>query len=272
MLPDTIDIVEQAVRARVAAASQSPVIVGICGAQGSGKSTLAGQLQRRLATGGMKVAVLALDDLYLSRAERARLAAAVHPLFRTRGVPGTHNVALGEAVLDGLAHDGTTYLPRFDKRQDMPLPRAQWEPVDGPVDVVLFEGWCVGARPIPEDQLAQPINALERDEDTDGVWRRHFNAVLGREYRRLFDRIHMLVLLAAPDFKVVAGWRTEQEETLRRHLIAAGQSTEGLMTEAQVARFVLYYERLTTYILAEMPGRADLTVRLDASRRPVAIG
>jgi D-glycerate 3-kinase len=125
---------------------------------------------------------------------------------------------------------------------------------------------------MPEDRLSQPINRLERDADPDGVWRRYFNAALAQAYRRLFDRIHMLVLLAAPDFNVIPTWRREQEETLRRRLTAAGQSTQGLMTDAEIAAFVMHYERLTTYILEEMPSRADLVVRLDAARHPVAVG
>ncbi|TAK98233.1 MAG: kinase [Rhodospirillaceae bacterium] len=269
-MPETADIVERALRAKIAAAAKSPFVMGICGAQGSGKSTLADTLQKRLVASGYKVALLSLDDLYFSKDERQRLAATVHPLFRTRGVPGTHDVALGEAVLDDLAREGVTRLPRFDKRRDMRLPHDAWDAVDGPADIILFEGWCVGARPQADDELAAPVNSLERDEDPDGAWRRAVNGALRGDYRRLFDRLHMLVLLAAPSFDVVAGWRIEQEATLRHNLEARGESTDGLMSDVDIARFVLFYERLTRHILEEMPGRADLVIRLDAARRPVA--
>ncbi|WP_040849189.1 kinase, partial [Nitrospirillum viridazoti] len=82
-----------------------------------------------------------------------------------------------------------------------------------------------------------------------------------------FGRLDALVLLAAPDFAVVRGWRIQQEEGLRAKLRAAGKPTDGTMTDDQVSRFIQFYERLTRHILAEMPGRADLTLRLDAARR-----
>lgn len=214
------------------------------------------------------MAVLSLDDLYLRRAERERLAATVHPLLRTRGVPGTHDVNLGEQVLEGLARPGTTRLPRFDKSTDDRFPESMWDEVQGPVDLILFEGWCVGARPQNEAQLAAPINALEREEDMDGRWRRYANVALAGDYQRLFSRLDMLLLLAAPSFEVVARWRTEQENALRETLRKEGRAEgSGLMTVEQIASFVQHYERLARHILDEMPGRADLLLRLDENRR-----
>jgi D-glycerate 3-kinase len=74
-------------------------VLGLCGAQGSGKSTLAAALARMLARDGTRTAILSLDDIYLTRAERLQLAREVHPLFATRGAPGTHDVALGLATI-----------------------------------------------------------------------------------------------------------------------------------------------------------------------------
>lgn len=188
------------------------MIVGLCGAQGSGKSTVAAALDRALTAQGLAVATLSLDDLYLGRAARRALAATVHPLLATRGVPGTHDVGLGVELLTRLRERLPVRLPRFDKGRDEPVPAAEW--VDaGACDVVLFEGWCVGARPQAEAELVAPVNALERDEDPDGRWRRYVNARLGGDYQALFA-IDRLVLLAAPGFAVVAGWRAEQEHRL----------------------------------------------------------
>jgi D-glycerate 3-kinase len=145
-----------------------PVVVGLCGSQGSGKSTMAAFLQGLLEAAGRTVAVLSLDDLYLSHAARAELARTRHPLFATRGVPGTHDVALGLRTLDALTRTeqpGETRLPRFDKAADDPFPQAAWPAQPSPVDVVLFEGWCVGAQAEPASALEPPVNALERDED-----------------------------------------------------------------------------------------------------------
>lgn len=245
----------------------TPLVLGICGAQGSGKSTLTGALAAALGARGLRVAPLSIDDLYLGREERARLARTVHPLLATRGVPGTHDVPLGLATFDALAGRDPVALPSFDKSRDDRRPREQWPIAPAPVDVIVLEGWCVGAAPQEDAALATPVNALERDEDPDGAWRRYVNDALRGAYRALFGRIDLLVLLRAPSFEVVHGWRSEQEEKLRRRLLERGESADRLMDAAGIARFIAHYERLTRHILAEMPERADVLFALDASRR-----
>jgi D-glycerate 3-kinase len=266
---ETVRAVCEPLAARIAGAARGPgFTVGICGAQGSGKSTLTAVVARRLQDRGLSVAVLSLDDLYLTRAERARLAAEVHPLFATRGVPGTHDVTLGLQVLEGLKANGEVALPSFDKAADDRRPPADWPCAQAPVDVILFEGWCVGARPQPSADLAQPLNALERDEDPQGVWRTHVNDALAGPYQVLFGRLDLFVLLQAPSFEVVLDWRREQERKLRRRLARDGADASNAMGDEAVARFIAHYERITRWILAEAPGRADIVVRLDAQRRP----
>ncbi|AHE53473.1 kinase [Sphingomonas sanxanigenens] len=250
------------------AAGGVPLVLGLCGSQGSGKTTLAAALAERLATMGRRTAILSLDDLYLAGEARAALARNIHPLLRTRGVPLTHDVALGIRLIDDLRAGRPVRVPRFNKAADEPLPEAKWESVSPPLDLILFEGWCVGARPEDEAALVTPVNALERDEDGDGIWRRAVNAALAGPYAALFGRIDRLVLLAAPGFQVVHGWRLEQEEALRRRRTIEGDDTSGLMDAAGIDRFIRHYERLTRAILAEIPTRADLTIRLDADRRP----
>lgn len=257
--------------ARIAEAARGPgFTVGICGSQASGKSTLTAVTGRLLEARGMSVAVLSLDDLYLTRAERARLAAEVHPLFATRGVPGTHDVALGMQVLEALQGAGQVALPSFDKASDDRRPRADWPRVQAPVDVILFEGWCVGARPQPAQALAQPVNALERDEDVGGRWRTYANDALAGSYQALFGRLDLFVLLQAPSFEVVLDWRREQERKLRERLAREGAEPSNAMGDEAVARFIAHYERITRWILQDAPGRADLVVRLDAERRPLS--
>ncbi|MFM5886318.1 MAG: kinase [Novosphingobium sp.] len=239
--------------------------IGICGAQGSGKSTLVAAMAGQLTLRGVRVATLSLDDLYLTRAARLRLAAEVHPLFATRGVPGTHDIALGLATLDALKRGEAAPLPRFDKASDDRAPESQWPRAPADTQVLLLEGWCLGASPQEEAALAEPVNLLEAKEDPDGVWRRHANAALAGEYQRLFARIDRLILLAAPSWHVVAAWREQQEAELRR------MGGSAVMDPAGVARFVRHYERLTRHVLATMPGYADLTVRLGAGREVLNI-
>lgn len=240
-----------------------PLILGICGSQGSGKSTLARGLVDRL---GVRAATLSLDDLYLGKAAGAALARDIHPLLATRGVPLTHDVALGRAILDAVRAGQPVQLPRFDKASDEPLAQAQWEAIDAPLDLLIFEGWCVGARAQPPADLTAPVNDLERAEDPDCLWRRAVNAALAGPYQTLFARIDRLVLLAAPDFGVVRGWRAQQEAELRASLAARRRDPALAMSDMQIARFIQHYERLTRAILQEMPGRADLTLRLGPDR------
>jgi D-glycerate 3-kinase len=247
------------------------LVVGLCGAQGSGKSTVAEAVEATLAGVGVAAATLSLDDLYLTRAARQALAAQVHPLLAVRGPPGTHEVAAGVAILRDLRAGRGARIPRFDKLADDRLPEALWREVAGPVEVVIFEGWCVGASAQAADELARPVNDLERLSDADGAWRRHVNAALAGEYHPLFGTLDMLVLLRAPDFAVVHRWRLEQEATsLARRRDAAGAAEPGAparaMGAAAVAEFIQYYERLTRHMLAEMPARADLVIELDEAR------
>jgi D-glycerate 3-kinase len=236
-----------------------PFVLGLCGAQGSGKSTLAAAVADRIEA----TAILSLDDLYRAKAERQTLARTVHPLLATRGVPGTHEVALGLATLDALDRGEAAPLPRFDKARDDRAPLDQWGRFRASPRLLIFEGWCVGARPEPEEALAEPIDALEREEDTDRVWRRATNAAFAGDYQRLFARIDRLMLLEAPRFDVVRDWRIEQEHDLRANAVPGAT---GLMSDAQVARFIQHYERPTRHILAEMPSRPDAVARLAVDR------
>ena len=243
------------------------LIVGLCGPQGSGKSTLAPILKRLLEERGLTVAMLSLDDFYLPLDAREALARTVHPLLKTRGVPGTHDLDLALQVLVGLQREGTVSLPAFDKARDDRRPPSEWAQVRGPVDVILFEGWCVGALPQPEESLALPLNSLEREEDADGTWRHYVNDALAGAYQSLFRQIDFLILLAAPGFDIVYRWRLEQENELRRKVAAQGGDASRLMSDAELERFICHYERLTRHILAEMHARADVVVSLDSQRR-----
>ena len=240
-----------------------PAILGLCGAQGSGKTTIARWTARLLEARGLRAVALSLDDFYLSRDARQRLAREVHPMLAVRGPPGTHDVPLAGAVIDQLRAKGKVALPRFDKAADTRAPRGTWQTLASPVDVVLLEGWCVGAVSQGEAALVEPVNALERDEDPQGVWRAYVNNQLDGPYQFLFARLQDLILLQAPSFEVVAGWRAEQEAKLRAR-------TGGGMNEAEIGRFVAHYERLTRWILTEMPARADWVITLDAERKVYA--
>ncbi len=250
---------------------QAPMIIGVSGAQGAGKSTLTALLATMLTEDfGLRVASLSLDDLYLTRAERYHLSRTVHPLLATRGVPGTHDVALGIRLLKALktAKEGNEIpLPAFDKATDDRRPRQMWPTWRGAVDIVLFEGWCVGARPQPEAALHEPISDFERYEDPDGCWRRYVNAQLEKTYPPLFALLDRLVMLKVPNMACVFRWRLEQERELARQ----GHALR-IMDEVALERFIQHYRRLTLWMLEEMPHRADVVLTLGEDHQIHAIG
>jgi len=244
----------------------APRVLGISGLQGTGKSTLAAQVVQAAEARGLRASVLSLDDLYLDRDARQALARDVHPLLATRGPPGTHEVALGLAAFEAVRTGTPVRLPRFDKLGDRRLPEAGWPMVQG-LDLLLFEGWCVGTPAEPATALIEPVNTLERDEDPSGTWRRWCNAALARDYPALWAGLDRLLFLQPPGFDVVFDWRLQQELALQ-----AAEPGRGGMDATGVARFVQHYERVSRQALRTLPDLADVVVTLNADRGIVSAG
>ncbi len=239
------------------------MFLGINGAQGTGKTTLADYLKLALEMEyGWSVAVLSIDDFYLTKAERNKLAQDIHPLLMTRGVPGTHDVQVLADCLDRLRTleaDNTTTLPRFDKAHDDRASPDSWPTVAGPIDIIILEGWCVGSQPQSEESLSQAINTLEEHQDDSGSWRRYVNEQLQGPYAELFAQLDGLVCLQAPSFDAIYRWRVEQEEKLAE---SSGHSATNIMSREQIARFIQHYERLTRTNLETLPATADVVLEL----------
>lgn len=260
---------------RVAAWQQAldrPLILGLNGAQGTGKSTVALFLQSLLNEAhDCPCARFSLDDIYLTRAEREGLAASIHPLLLTRGVPGTHDLLLGQQVIDGLLVDDPSHetpIPAFDKAIDDRLPKHEWPVFKGQAQVVLIEGWCLGAKPEHDpERLAKPVNKLEKYEDQDGLWRQYVNDQLWGPYAWFVDQIDRLIMLKAPSMESVVRWRTLQEQKLAQKVGNApeegGKPARKVMGASDLARFIMHYERITRRCLAEMPARADVVLEID---------
>lgn len=249
-------------------ADGGPLLVGLCGPQGSGKSTAAAGIANGLRARSIATAVLSIDDFYLGRADRQALAASLHPLLSTRGPPGTHDVALAEQTIGRLLMGDQVALPVFNKGMDDRSPESQWPLSPRDCRIILFEGWCVGARMQDARALVTPLNALEREEDPDGAWRRFVNASLAR-YQALFARVDVLTMLRPPSFEIVTRWRQQQEDVLRESLPRSQQAH--CMQAAELARFVQHFERITRHILADLPARADAVVDLDNERNVLEI-
>lgn len=236
---------------------------GIAGLQGTGKSTLSAQMAALAVGRGINVSVLSIDDFYLSHAARAELGLRVHPLCATRGVPGTHDVALACEVIDALRDGRPVALPQFDKISDDCLPRSQW-PVVEQADLVILEGWFLKVPPQTDTELLEPVNPLERDEDPQGIWRHWSNAELSSTYPTLWSRLDRLLFLQGPGFEIVPHWRWQQEQTLQ-----SAHPDRQAMTRTQVDRFVQFFERDSRQAMRTLPTIADHTIALDAERNPI---
>ena len=245
--------------------SKQALVLGINGAQGSGKSTLADFLAVHLfAEYQLNSVVISLDDYYLSKAARAQLAKDIHPLLATRGVPGTHDIdALLGVVGQLVKHDFPVSIQRFNKAEDDVADRALWTQLKEPVDVVILEGWCLGAAPQTAQDLLAPINPLEALDDVGGQWRTWVNQQLASSYQDLFDGVDLWVMLAAPSFDCVKDWRWQQEQKLMAQVVSSGSS---IMTYDAIERFTQYFQRITQHLLVHLPKRVDYLYQLDAQR------
>ncbi|TPG08591.1 kinase [Rhodanobacter glycinis] len=244
------------------ARSRRPYILGLSGLQGSGKSTLARVMKGQAEARGWATEVLSLDDFYYARSDREALARDVHPLLRSRGVPGTHEIELMMSVLAALPHASDKLPvshPRFDKGRDTRFSPSRWPRITRPPKLVIVEGWALGIRPQLQAALARPVNALELKEDPDGSWRHWVNKQL-RGYQPLWRKFDALIVLQAPGWEIVRRWRGEQEQDLlARHAPLA-------MDAPAMERFLAHFERLSRHALATLPALADTCVEYDDDR------
>lgn len=278
-IPLYFEPIVEKIQSTVSQSQQTPIIA-INGSQGSGKSTAALVLQYLLEKFYKhRVAILSIDDFYHTRAVRKQLSQEIHPLMMTRGVPGTHDVELARHTINMLRttpKGQTIAIPRFDKGTDDRKPRSQWDTLDEPPSVIIFEGWCVGAPPLNEQSLIDPINPLEVNEDPSGNWRKSVNYFLSQSYQELFAQADWLLMLKAPSFDVVYEWRLLQEQKLVQAILesqpnAAEQATNKTLDEQQLQRFIQHYQRITEHCLESLPNIADAVIELDKQHRMISL-
>ena len=243
-----------------------PYFICFTGGQASGKTTLSEFVQLVLREGCKKRSVgFSIDDIYKTLEEREYLAESVHPLCKVRGVPGTHDIKLGLETLDSLvgAKDSThTPIPSFSKPLDNRLPMDAWKVYKGKPDFIFFDAWCGGAKPVSTENWKPPMNALEKEEDPKGIWSKWSNSELASDYQILFNRFDLLLMIKVPSMKHVYESRWLQEKTLAKTLNDP-EMKKKIMNKQEVLRFVMHYERLTHYILEEMPLFADIVLKRD---------
>jgi len=239
---------------------KDPFCLAINGAQGSGKSTLSDYLKAYLESQGIATEIVSLDDFYLSKAQRAEQAIQYHPLFKVRGVPGTHDVSFAIEQVKRFKNSEDFILPRFNKATDEPYSTGRWLNCKNKPKVLIFEGWCLGLLPQSEAQLNIPMNNLEATQDSNGKYRARVNQFLSDEYQTLFSLFDKIVFLNAQSFERVYSWRLQQEHQLIKR---AGNG----MSDEEVTTFIQYFERLTRWGIESLSARSDLHIKLDENRQ-----
>jgi D-glycerate 3-kinase len=256
--PDLVDLVGRLI---TDGPEDRPPLIAIVGAQGSGKTTLA-----RAAAEQFGAVQISIDDVYLTRAEREAMAREVHPLFVTRGPPGTHDLGLLQQLIDALSSAGPedeTRIPDFDKRGDDRHAAGDWRVFRGRPSAILIDAWCLGALPQDAAELAEPVNALEADHDPDGAWRGAVNGYVGGTCADFIARFDAVLFLKAPSFDVVLDWRCQQEADL----LGVAPADLPAVERERLAGFIQYFERITRHML-DGGVRADVVVQLDRNRLP----
>ena len=237
------------------------LFIGFSGGQGSGKTTIAEILKIILKKFFKRnVHVSSIDDFYKTLQERKKMADAIHPLFKTRGVPGTHDINLIKNFFNFIKKKKfkKIKLPKFDKSKDNRLSKKYWFNIKKKPEIIILEGWCVGAKPQLNLSIKKPKNNLEKYEDKELIWRKHVNQKLKKEYKKLFKMIDYFIFMKIPNFKMVFKWRLLQEKKLKKK----SYLHKKIMSYNEVKRFIMFYERITLQMIKDLSKSASIIMLL----------
>ena len=249
--------------------NKQPYFVGLAGGQGTGKTTISSLLEIILRKYfKLNVFKISIDDFYRTRKERFNLSKKVHPLLMTRGVPGTHDIKI---MLDFFRKSKTKKfksfkLPKFNKAIDDRCKKNQWYTIKKRPDVVIFEGWCVGARAEKNSTIKKSINSLEKANDAQLIWRNYVNKQLKTKYKKLYDQLDCLVYLKAKNFSLLQKWRLIQEKKL--WLKNKNKKTNNkIMSKGDVINFMQTYQRVTQNMFKFAPRYASIILNLNSNHQ-----
>ena len=250
------------------AKKKSPLIIGLAGGQGSGKTTISSILSLILKKYfKLKVFKISIDDFYKTKKQREILSKDKHSLLLTRGVPGTHDIKI---MLDFFRKIKTKNfkslkLPKFNKANDDRYKKKHWYKLKSRPDVVIFEGWCVGAKPQSLRLLKKPINALEKAYDKNLKWRRFVNLQLKTNYKKLYSQLDSLLYLKVKNFNLLKKWRIKQEEKL--WLKAKSRKNLKIMNKKEVINFMQTYQRITEQMFKDAPKYSSIIMNLNKNHQ-----
>ena len=245
-----------------------PYFVGLAGGQGTGKTTISSLIKIILTKYfKLKVFRISIDDFYKTRKDRLKLSKRLHPMLLTRGVPGTHdiNMMLNFFKKSKSKKFKRLKLPTFDKAIDDRSKKDKWYDLREKPDVIIFEGWCVGARSEKNVTLKKTINSMEKFDDQKQIWRKYVNQQLKTKYKNLYSQLNCLIYLKAKNFKLLQKWRLKQERKL--WLKNKKSAKLKIMDKADVIRFMQTYQRITQNMFRNMPKYASIILNLNSNHQ-----
>ena len=245
---------------------KKPYFLGLAGGQGTGKTTTSSLIEIILSKYfNLNVFKISIDDFYKTRKERISLSKRVHPMLLTRGVPGTHDINM---MMDFFRKSKSKKfkrlrLPTFNKAIDDRFNKKKWYDLKNRPDVIIFEGWCVGAKSEKNNTLKKPINSLEKNKDQKQIWRKYVNHQLKSKYKNLYSQLNCLVYLKAKNFSLLKKWRLKQE----RKLWIKSKMKSKIMNREEVLKFMQTYQRITQNMFINMPKYASVIFNLNSNHQ-----
>jgi D-glycerate 3-kinase len=230
----------------------------VAGSQGSGKSSLSKLIKLYLEKFYYKsVVIISMDDFYLSKRQRMQLSKNIHPLFLTRGAPGTHDLELlNKKILQIFDKKFPVYLPIFDKVTDT-RKRTYRKVLKG--DIIIFEGWCAGAQPVNQSYLQKNFNNLEKYKDKNFIWRNSYNKYLN-EYQKIFSQFNYFIYFQFNQWSHVLDWKYKQELELR-------DKKKDLALKKYLKEFIQYYEKVSKWMHLKVPKYCNILIKLNAHQK-----
>ncbi len=246
------------------AIKKKPYFVGLAGGQGTGKTTISSIIKIILSKYfKFNVFRISIDDFYMTRKDRIVLSKRVHPMLLTRGVPGTHDINLMLSFFRKAKSKKfqRLKLPTFNKAVDDRFNKNRWYDLKKRPDIIIFEGWCVGAKSESNITLKKTINSMEKLKDQKQIWRKYVNRQLKFKYKRLFSQLNCLIYLRAQNFSLLQKWRLKQERKL--WVKSKKKTNTRIMSKNDIINFMQTYQRITQNMFRYMPKYATTIFNLN---------